>query len=231
MALIENWHIRSRARECAATARPFEDGEPIVAAIFPDPDSSGYLRKDYCIEAWNNRSPDDTSPFSFWRTTFILPQTEERAEVVQKESAEELFRRLVEEDEEHTENVRYILAVMLERQKTIRETDHQRTPTGILRVYEHRRNGDVFLIKDPDIPLSQIDQVQGEIIQLLESGGRQAPAPEEITPDDADFSTENTDFAPGDTDISPEDDILSAEDSGDPDVDAGFSAGEINPSH
>jgi transcription termination factor Rho len=30
MALPESWHIRSRARACAATERPFEDGEPIV---------------------------------------------------------------------------------------------------------------------------------------------------------------------------------------------------------
>jgi hypothetical protein len=175
MALIENWHIRSRARECAATGRPFDDGESIVAAIFPDPESSGYLRKDFCADAWKNRSPDDEAPFSFWRTTFVIPQSVERAEVVQKESAEDLFRRLVEEDEEHTDNVRYILAVMLERQKIIRETDNQRTPTGILRVYEHRRIGDVFLIKDPDIPLSKIDEVQADIIQLLESGGRQTP--------------------------------------------------------
>lgn len=179
MALIENWHIRSRTRECAATARPFEDGESIVAALFPDPESSGYLRKDYCTEAWQNRAPDDEAPFSFWRTTFIAPQAEEKPGVVHKENAEDLFRRLVEEDEEHTENVRYILAVMLERQRIILETDHQRIPSGILRVYEHRRSGDVFLIRDPDIPLSQIDKIQADIIYLLESGARQAPTADE----------------------------------------------------
>ncbi len=195
MAQTENWHIRARARECAATAVPFQDGEPIVAALFPDPESSGYLRKDFRAEAWEKRNVEDQQPFSFWRTTFIVPQAEEKAAVVHKESAEDLFRRLVEEDEEHTENVRYILAVMLERQKTIRETDHQRTPSGILRVYEHRHTGDVFLIKDPDIPLSQIDDIQADIIQILESGGRQQQAPNEF-PGDARAHDDTPDHTP-----------------------------------
>ena len=53
MSLTEVWHIRSRGRECAASQRPFVPGEPIVTALFPDPESSGYLRRDYCLEAWN----------------------------------------------------------------------------------------------------------------------------------------------------------------------------------
>ena len=180
MALIENWHIRSRAKECAATQRAFADGETIVAAIFPDPESSGYLRRDFTVDAWRARDGAAEVPFSFWRTTFVLPPSEERPEVVRKESAEELFRRLVDENEEHTENVRYILAVMLERQKVLRETDNQRTPIGILRVYEHRRAGDVFLVRDPDIPLSRVDSVQEDIVRMLESGGRLEVPVEEV---------------------------------------------------
>ena len=173
MALAESWHLRSRSRECASTGRPFTDGEAIITALFPDPESSGYLRKDYSIEAWHERDGEEEKPFSFWRAIYQAPVgTGEKPGMVEKENAEELLKRLVEEDEDHTENVRYILAVMLERQKLLRETDTQRTPSGILRVYEHRKTGEVFIIKDPDIPLSKIDDVQGEIILLLEGGGR-----------------------------------------------------------
>jgi len=173
MALAESWHLRSRSRECAATGRPFADGEAIITTLFPDPESSGYLRKDYSIEAWHERDGDEEKPFSFWRATYQAPvSTGEKPGMVEKESAEELLKRLVEEDEDHTENVRYILAVMLERQKLLRETDTQRTPNGILRVYEHRKTGEIFIIKDPDIALSKIDEIQGEIILLLEGGGR-----------------------------------------------------------
>lgn len=179
MALQESWHIRSRARACAATERPFEDGESIMTALFPDPESSGYLRKDFCLEAWKARTAEDEKPLSFWKTVWHAPVAGEKQDAFKKESPEDLLRRLVEEEEDHTENVRYILAVMLERQKVLRETDTQRTPSGILRVYEHRKLGDVFIVRDPDIPLSQVDKVQEEVILLLEHGGR-IPEPEEL---------------------------------------------------
>jgi hypothetical protein len=182
MALQESWHIRSRSRACAATERAFDDGEAIMTALFPDPESSGYLRKDFCLDAWKARTAEDGKPLSFWKTIYHAPVAGEKKEdAFKKESPEELLRRLVEEEEEHTENVRYILAVMLERQKVLRETDTQRTNTGILRVYEHRKLGDVFIVRDPDIPLSQVDKVQEEVILLLEHGGRM-PEPAEETP-------------------------------------------------
>lgn len=172
MALVESWHIRSRSRDCAATGVAFVDGQPIVTALFPDPESSGYLRKDFTVEAWAARTAEDEVPFSFWKAVFHATVTEEKPGMVEKESVEGLLKRLVEEDEDHTENVRYILAVMLERQRLLRETDTQRMPNGILRVYEHRKNGDVYIIRDPDIPLSEVDKVQADIILMLENGGR-----------------------------------------------------------
>ena len=59
MALQESWHIRSRSRACAATERAFDDGEAIMTALFPDPESSGYLRKDFCLDAWKARTDED----------------------------------------------------------------------------------------------------------------------------------------------------------------------------
>ncbi|MES2923746.1 MAG: hypothetical protein V4819_19485 [Verrucomicrobiota bacterium] len=180
MALAEPWHVRSRGRECAATQRPFVDGETIVTALFPDPESSGYLRRDYCVEGWKTyQETGGEPPFSSWRTTYTAAPNNEAAIAAEKLSAEEILQRLVEEDEDHTENARFILAVMLERQKLLRETDSQRTPTGILRVYEHRKTGEVFIVKDPDIPLSDIEAVQQEVFILLENNGR-SPAPKEV---------------------------------------------------
>lgn len=177
MALAEPWHVRSRGRECAATQRHFADGESIITALFPDPESSGYLRRDYCVEGWNLQQEQDEKPFSFWRSTYSAPTNNDAQQAAEKLSAEEILRRLVEEDEDHTENTRFILAVMLERQKILRETDSQRTPNGILRVYEQRKTGEIYIVKDPDIPLSQVEAVQNEVIILLENNGR-SPSPE-----------------------------------------------------
>lgn len=178
MAFADSWHVRSRSRECAATKRAFTDGESIVTALFPDPESSGYLRRDYSLDAWKELPADSEKPFSFWKSTFSAPSgAAETQNPVEKISPEELLVRLIEEDEDHTENTRYILAVMLERQKLLRETDNQRTPNGILRVYEHRKTGEVFLVRDPDIPLSQVEAVQNEVFILLENNGR-TPQPD-----------------------------------------------------
>jgi len=181
MALAESWHIRSRSRDCASTGVAFADGQPIVTALFPDPESSGYLRKDFTVEAWAARTEADEPPFSFWKAVFHATVSDEKPGIVEKESVESLLKRLVEEDEDHTENVRYILAVMLERQRLLRETDTQRMPNGILRVYEHRKTGDVYIIRDPDIPLSEVDKVQADIILMLENGGRAPETPLEET--------------------------------------------------
>ena len=133
MALNEPWSIKSRAHVCAVTERHFEDGEAFYTALFPDPESSGYLRKDFSIDAWENLGDEVDQAFSFWQTKYLAPVKEEEVEVTD-ESPEDLLRRLIEEDEEHTENARYILAVMLERKKQLVEADNQPTPTGIIRI-------------------------------------------------------------------------------------------------
>jgi predicted ATP-grasp superfamily ATP-dependent carboligase len=84
----------------------------------------------------------------------------------------------VEEDADHTENTRYILAVMLERRKILVETDTQRTPTGILRIYENRKSGEIYIVKDPNISLSQVDALQQEVVEFLESQSRPTEPPD-----------------------------------------------------
>ncbi len=176
MAIAESWHVRSRARECAVTHQPFSDGETIITALYPDPESSGYLRRDYGADGWESARADGDKPFSFWRSTYTGPAVDEAANAIAKLSPEELLRRLVDEDEDHTENTRYILAIMLERRKILKEADTQRLPDGILRVYEHRKSGEVYIVKDPDIPLADVEALQQEVFTLLENNGR-APAP------------------------------------------------------
>ncbi|MEP4932305.1 hypothetical protein [Haloferula sp.] len=194
MAFADTWHIRSRARQCATSEEAFTEGEKIITALFPDPESSGYLRKDFKIDAWEARSDEEEAPFSFWRSAYQPPEDHSKVDPMEKEDPESLLRRLIDEDEEHTENVRYILAVMLERKKLLRETDSQRTPTGILRIYEHRKEGDVFIVRDPDIPLDEVEKVQEEVFILLENGGR-LPEPEPEAPESSEES-EDSETAP-----------------------------------
>ena len=175
MAFGDSWHIKSRAHHCSVTEKPFEEDELFFTALFPDPKSDGYLRRDFSKEAWEKRSEDEEPPFSFWRTVYKPPIVDAKVEILDKEDPETLLTRLVEEDEAHTENARYILAVMLERKKLLIETDSQKTRTGLLRIYQHRYSGEVFIVKDPQIPLSEVGPLQDEVQKLL--------APDEVVPE------------------------------------------------
>ena len=171
MAINQNWNIKSRSHSCFVTGEKFEDGQAIVAAIFPDPeDPERFLRNDFSVEAWKERSDTESVPFSSWRTNYEAPVHEEKAEVVEKESAEALLRRLIEEDESHTENTRYILAIMLERKKQLKQIEVNNTPTSRLLIYEHDKSGEVFIVKDPQLKLDEVDIVQRRGVASVDCG-------------------------------------------------------------
>lgn len=179
MAITEDWKIRSRARECCHTQRAFEDGEVFHTAIFPDPESDGYLRRDYSGEAWKELRPHfPAPPFSHWRSTFkIPPPPAEKAEVIEKESAEATLRRLIDEDDPATIHARYILALMLERKRTLIQVDAKEVGETRLLFYEHKGTGDAFIIADPRLKLDEIERIQGDVADLLAGGQAPEAAP------------------------------------------------------
>jgi hypothetical protein len=169
------WKIKSRGSACCVSGRVFADGELFYTALFEDESGDGFIRRDYSVEAWEREFPG-LRPFSYWRSVYEAPKDEPQKKVIiEKEGAEGLLRRLIEEDDPLTENARFILAVMLERKKTLRETDTRSLREAKLRIYEQVKTGEVFIIRDPLLRLDQIDDVQREVAELL--GSRQPPAP------------------------------------------------------
>ena len=173
--MLQNWHLRSRAHACAQTEIPFEDGQQMYTAIYFDPATGGYLRRDVSLPAWEQELAERT-PYSYWKTTYQKHVTEEKPDIASKESALALLQRLTEEDEPRTEHARYILAIMLERKRQLTETAVKHTETGIMRFYENKKTGDVFIIRDPELRLDEIEQVQDEVAMLLGFGGPAAEA-------------------------------------------------------
>lgn len=178
MAITQNWNIKSRSHQCFATGEKFTDGQAIVATIFPDLedlDSDRFERHDFSEQGWAERADSEPAPFSSWHTTYSAPVKEEKPEVVEKESAESLLRRLIEEDESHTENTRFILAVMLERKKLLKQIEVNHAGQSRLLIYEHQKSGEVFIVKDPELRLDETDHVQQEVSELLGRGKQSAP--------------------------------------------------------
>lgn len=177
MAINENWNIRSRSHTCQHTGQTFADGESFYTALFEDAKSEELVRRDFSVAAWEELRAE-LHPFSFWKSVYEAPRHEEKPEVTEKEGAEGLLRRLIEEDNRGTENTRYILAVMLERKKILKHTATRETEDANFLIYEHPKSGEVYLIRDPELRLDQVEAVQREVSLLLGYGGPHAPAEE-----------------------------------------------------
>lgn len=170
MAINEHWNIRSRAHICALSGQAFTEGEPFYTTLLENPSTGELLRSDYSLASWE-LVQTELKPFSSWKSVYESPRTEAKVEVVEKASAEGILRRLVEEDSAGTENTRYILAIMLERKKLLKQTATRETDEATFLVYEQPKTGEIYIIRDPDLRLDQVEMVQKEVSLMLGHGG------------------------------------------------------------
>jgi len=161
--LANEWPIKHRADACAVTHRPFVAGEDFYTLLFREPD--GFRREDLSGEAWANRN-ENIQPFSFWKSHYEPPPAAP-PEPLAKENAETLLRRLLTEGNPERTNAIYVLALMLERKRVLKQVRSEQSADGRLLIYEHGKSGDVFLVLDPQLRLDEIEKVQEEVTQLL----------------------------------------------------------------
>jgi hypothetical protein len=174
--LTQEWNIQARALQCAKTGKPFEKGERIFSALYWK--DGQYQRIDLCAAAWEERN-ENIEPLSAWQTEFVPPPPPE-PEALKKDDAESLLRRLIAENAPGTRNARYILALMLERKKMLRQIERQKQDGAAVLVYEHIPSSEVWLIEDPGLKLGELTAVQDEVARLLapvENAPSTPPAP------------------------------------------------------
>jgi hypothetical protein len=161
--MLSEWEIKARGRHCARTQEAFDDGATIYTLLFRD--RAGFRREDISEKAWQ-QIKEGVEPFSFWKSKFHAPPPA-APEPMPKESIEELLRTLVSEDQPEHLNARYVLAILLERKKTLKQVDIREGEEGKFLIYEHVKTGEAFIIPDPRLRLDQLDSVQQEIYSLL----------------------------------------------------------------
>jgi hypothetical protein len=154
------WEIKSRARFCARTGKPFEEGEYFYTLLFRDGD--GFRREDISEKAWNERN-ENIQPFSFWRSKYEAPQPPP-SEPLRKHDAESLLRSLISEADPASTNARFILALILERKRILRPIE---SSDEDLLVYEHAGTGESIVVPNPRLSLDQLSTVQNEVYELL----------------------------------------------------------------
>jgi len=161
--MAQEWQITSRSHTCSITGREFNDGEYFYTILTRS--KEGFDRQDLCEEAWKARN-ENIQPFSFWRTKYEVPPPA-APETLAKETAEDLLRRYMAESTEQHANARYILALMLERKRLLKQVEAREDDGGRTLIYEHTKTGEVFVIPDPDLHLDQLAAVQMQVAEML----------------------------------------------------------------
>ena len=170
------WNLKSRSHECARSGQVFSAGDLFHTAIYFDSTSGEFIRRDISAAAWPEEMAERTALAS-WKNEYAPPEVGKvKPEITSRETAESLLRRLIEEDEAHTENARYILTLMLERKKQIAPRQVKHTENGRMLIYEHKKSGEVYIIRDPELRLDELTSVQDEVAMLLGFGGPAAEA-------------------------------------------------------
>ena len=126
-------------------------------------EGEGFRREDLSEEAWKERN-DNIQPFSFWRSKYD-PPAPPPAEPLPRDDAEGLLRRLIQENDPAYANVRYILALMLERKRVIRPLE---SSDDDMLVYEHLSTGETLVLANPKLSFDRIPEVQREVSALLD---------------------------------------------------------------
>ncbi|HEU5069125.1 MAG TPA: hypothetical protein VFV96_01800 [Verrucomicrobiae bacterium] len=167
---MNEWNIQSRAHACTACAQPFADKQNYHTVLFEE--HAEFRRHDLCEACWQRDFGTDVRErkgfISHWQGTYEAPPPP--TEVVPKENAESLLRKLIAQNDPAHAPAAYILAVMLERKRLLKIKEQFKREGQRIFVYEHPKTGDVFTIADPDLQLNQLEQVQRDVAHLLEYG-------------------------------------------------------------
>jgi len=166
-----DWNIQSPAHACQACEKPFVAREPYHTLLFDE--RHGYARLDVCEGCWEGQyrhgASDRKGFVSHWVGEYAPPPAAP-PDPIPKETAESLLRRLIESNDPGHQRVCYILAVMLERKRLLKVQSQLFRDGERVFIYEQPKTGDVFTIVDPNVELSQIDELQREVAHLLEHG-------------------------------------------------------------
>lgn len=200
---MTDWNIQSRAHACTSCGAAFVDKQAFHTLLFDE--KADLRRSDICAPCWQKQYSDGASDrkgfISYWQGVYEAPAPP--VEVIQKESAESLLRKLIELNDPRYIPAGYILAVMLERKRLLKVKEQITRDGHRVFIYEHPRTGDVFTIIDPDLKLDQLEQVQRDVGALLEHGLNPPTPPAAPEPAAVD--------APAETPAEPADAALPAE--------------------
>ena len=189
---MNNWNIQSRAHGCKNCEKPFVEKQVFHTLLFDV--KQDFDRFDICQECWESQygqgGIERKGFVSHWHGVYQAAPPPP-PDPIQKETAETLLRKLIQENDPAHGPACFILAVMLERKRLLRVKEQFRREGLRYFIYEQPRTGDVFTILDPNLQLDQLEEVQRDVASLLGQGTGAAqplavaPAPSDLSASDS----------------------------------------------
>lgn len=161
-----DWEIKARSEVCGITGRSFVDDEVFHTLLFQN--KEGLERLDICEEAYRARTQEDKPALSSWKSHFKASPPGVQ-EAVGKKDAESELRRLLEKGDESTAKVCRLLALLLERKRILKRRETFQQEGRKFMVYEHAETQESFIVPDVEFKLSDLSQIQMEVMQNTES--------------------------------------------------------------
>jgi hypothetical protein len=156
-------------------------------------------RADICSGCWQQQFSEGARErkgfISYWQGVYQAPPPP--TDAIQRETAETLLRKLVEQNDPRHVPAGYILAVMLERKRVLKVKEQILREGKRTFIYEQPKTGDVFTITDPDLRLDELEEVQRDVAALLEHGLNPPPPAATPTTDPNAIAPTNDSPAPG----------------------------------
>ena len=156
----ENWNISKISNNCYKSKDLFEDNEEVISElVFED---GIFVRRDYKFQNFDLKNQN----LSSWKTIFKLQKPKE--EIIKKDCIEKLLRKKISLENDDSINIIFILVIMLERKKVLIEKscfidDNNKK----IRIYEHKKTNESFVIVDPQLSLNEIEPLKEEVSDLI----------------------------------------------------------------
>jgi hypothetical protein len=165
-----DWQIQARSKACANCGTLFGEGDAYCCLLAESGDE--LERRDYCAPCWEASSSAflEASPaISTWQGT-VPPKLVPPDEPIKRTTAETLLHKYLHSTGPDEKSFCFILGLILERKRLLRRRQVVRDEHRGARlvVYEHARTGESYVIEDPGLSLSELDEVHAHVTAILE---------------------------------------------------------------
>lgn len=165
---MQEYEIQRCTRRCAASGRELKDGETCYSVLVAE--GGQVIRYDYAPEAWSGPPP---TAIGWWRTTVADPQAG-RLTWAPHEVMLSYFESL--RGDPATEDVQYVLALLLVRRRVLLVEGHERDEAGRAVLVLHCPRTDAQYRVAEVLPSPQrAAAIQAQLAPLLRGAGQEPP--------------------------------------------------------